>query len=116
MKTVEIILENKEKIYFQDFDDTTPLEEYIEQLTPLYEVSNVTTLTIGSKSCIVRPSKIYGISVTDDTKQLELMADNIAEKVEKVEESKEEEPLKEEKSESEDIIKDEEEEEDVITD
>jgi len=113
MKTVEIILENKEKIYFQDFDDTTPLEEYIEQLTPLYEVSNVTTLTIGNKSCIVRPSKIYGISVTDDTEQLKLMADHV---VEKIEESKEEEPLKEEKSESEDIIKDEEEEEDVITD
>jgi len=117
MKTVTIILENKEKIHFTDYDDDTPLEEYIEKLKQLYEISNITILTIGNKSCIIRPSKIYGISVDDNDKDLNALADKVVNQIEQSEkdeaapEQSSEEPQKIE--EQEDVI---EEEEDVITD
>ena len=62
MKNVEIILENKEILLLQD-DDDTPIEEYSEKLSSLFQVSNITTLIIGDKSLLIRPSKIFAIKV-----------------------------------------------------
>jgi len=69
MKSVEIILENKEKISFIDYDDT-PLEKYTKNLSSLFQVSNITTVMFGGQSIILRPSKIFAIRVNDAAMEL----------------------------------------------
>jgi len=105
MKSVEIILENKEKISFNDYDDT-PIEEYSEKISALFQVSNITTLVFGGQSILLRPSKIFAIRVNDTIIELPDYSEDPTEIKE---------PIKLD-SDKEIIVPDEEEEEDVITD
>jgi len=109
MKSVEIILENKEKISFNDMDDS-PLEEYSEKISSLFQVSNITTLIFGGQSIILRPSKIFAIRVNGTEMEL-------PDHLEPPTEVKEVEEVKEIKlDDNKELTSEVEEDEDVITD
>ena len=66
-KIIKILQSNVEPLIIEDQDDTE-LNEYIQNLSKLLSVGNVTIIEASGSSHIVRPQKIVSITVTEEGK------------------------------------------------
>ena len=64
-KIIKILQTNVEPLIIEDKDDSE-LNEYIQKLSNLLSVGNVTILETSESSHIVRPQKIVSISVVEE--------------------------------------------------
>lgn len=65
MKSVIIYQENSEPIQLFD-EDTSVLENFIEQLYQLFNSPNVCKITSNDKTILIRPSKIISIEISEE--------------------------------------------------
>ncbi|OQB42013.1 MAG: hypothetical protein BWY04_00499 [candidate division CPR1 bacterium ADurb.Bin160] len=63
MKKINFFCLNKEKIEFFDEDDKTILDEYSLNIASALENNEITIFKTKNMNLIVRPSKIYAISI-----------------------------------------------------
>jgi len=63
-KFIKILQTNTEHLIIEDENDSD-LNEYVEELSKLLSVGNVTILETTTSSHIIRPHKIVSISVTE---------------------------------------------------
>jgi len=66
-KIIKILQSNVEPLIIED-NDETDLNEYIQNLSKLLSVGNVTILETSGSSHIIRPQKIVSITVTEEGK------------------------------------------------
>ncbi len=66
-KIIKILQSNVEPLIIEDQDDTD-LNEYIQNLSKLLSVGNVTIIEASGSSHIVRPQKIVSITVIEEGK------------------------------------------------
>ena len=66
-KIIKILQSNVEPLIIEDQDDTN-LNEYIQNLSKLLSVGNVTIIEASDSSHIIRPQKIVSITVTEEGK------------------------------------------------
>lgn len=74
MKSITIFQENIDKIILYDKDDT-PLDEYIKDVSSIFEISNATVLETSESIIILRPHKLVSVEVKE-VKQAEKVINN----------------------------------------
>lgn len=71
MKEIIIYQEKIEPLIIED-DDNKDLEEYTQELSKLFEATNVVILSCTSGNYVIRPHKIVSLKVLETKKEKEV--------------------------------------------
>jgi hypothetical protein len=95
MKTITIYQKDASDVVIID-DSKDPIDNYCQELSKLFQMTNVTILKTSTATFIGRPSQLSGIVVTEDEKQQEVkLEEPVSDTPEKVVEEEKKEEIQE---------------------